>query len=244
DAGEYVLGSEKDLVATARVQNAGDDAFEAKLVVQVPRGAAFTKFLLLANTAVDVTPICSSNTKGDLEEVVCDMGNPLPALTNVSLELVFQPKHDQVNDTALEFHVRATSTNPEADLNTYDNHMALALPATVKTLIDIKGISWPDGPFDYNASLYGMGLVGEEGSITHEREIGPQVTHVYDVTNRGPSDLPSALIFLLWPTRTLTDDPLLYLLDAPDVAQPAVCHSVPDVNYLGLEVCLQKKGYA
>ncbi|XP_042223508.1 integrin alpha-V-like, partial [Homarus americanus] len=48
-----VLGSEKDLVATARVQNAGDDAFEAKLVVQVPRGAAFTKFLLLANTAVD-----------------------------------------------------------------------------------------------------------------------------------------------------------------------------------------------
>ncbi|XP_042209314.1 integrin alpha-V-like [Homarus americanus] len=229
DAGEYVLGSEKDLVATARVQNAGDDAFEAKLVVQVPRGAAFTKFLLLANTAVDVTPICSSNTKGDLEEVVCDMGNPLPALTNVSLELVFQPKHDQVNDTALEFHVRATSTNPGPT----STPTTTTWPSPSGHRQDPhcnKGISWPDGPFDYNASSTGWAW-WVRGSITHEK-IGPR-SPMCERHQQGP--LRPALRPHLPPVALgLSDDPLLYLLDAPDVAQPAVCHSVPDVNYLGL----------
>lgn len=81
-----------------------------------------------------------------------------------------------------------------------------------------------------------MGLVGEDGVISHEAEVGPEVTHVYDVTNRGPSNLPAAQIFLLWPTRTLSEEPLLYLAHTPSVSPPAVCHSVPHVNYLNLEV--------
>lgn len=97
-------------------------------------------------------------------------------------------------------------------------------------------ISWPDGAFDYNASRFGMGLLGEGERVTHDWQVGPEVTHVYDVTNQGPSDLPQAQIFLLWPTRTLGGDPLLYLLEEPDVSSEAVCHSVPDVNYLGLTV--------
>ncbi|XP_069182795.1 uncharacterized protein [Procambarus clarkii] len=235
-AGEYVLGSRENLVARVRVHNSGEDAFLAKVVVKVPRGATFSRFLLTEDTSDDLTPICSSTTKAGVEEVICDLGNPLPSGAGVGLQLVFQPTPLLLNHTSLDFHLRASSANPEDPANAHDNHVALALPVTLRSDINIKGISFPDEPFDYNASQYGVGLVGEGGRVTHERQVGPEVMHVYDLTNRGPSDLPAAHIFLLWPTRTLAYDPLLYLLDPPSVSAPARCQPFHDVNYLGLQV--------
>nr|XP_045592952.1 integrin alpha-PS2-like [Procambarus clarkii] len=235
-AGEYVLGSRENLVARVRVHNSGEDAFLAKVVVKVPRGATFSRFLLTEDTSDDLTPICSSTTKAGVEEVICDLGNPLPSGAGVGLQLVFQPTPLLLNHTSLDFHLRASSANPEDPAHAHDNHVALALPVTLRSDINIKGISFPDEPFDYNASQYGVGLVGEGGRVTHERQVGPEVMHVYDLTNRGPSDLPAAHIFLLWPTRTLAYDPLLYLLDPPSVSAPARCQPFHDVNYLGLQV--------
>ncbi|XP_069954463.1 integrin alpha-PS2 isoform X2 [Cherax quadricarinatus] len=236
DAAEYVLGSPRDLLAQVTVRNTGEDAFLAKLQVKVPRGATFSRFLLQENTASDVTPICSAVTKTSSEEVICDVGNPLPSEALVVLQLVFQPTPHLLNTSSLDFHITASSANPEDPATTLDNHAALALPVTVRSDINIKGISIPDEPFDYNASMYGIGLVGDHGQLTHERQVGPEVMHVYDITNRGPSDLPAAYIILLWPSRTLSQDPLLYMLETPMVSSPAVCHSLPHINYLGLEV--------
>lgn len=240
DFDEYVLGSRDNLVLMTGVSNEGEDSFQTKLHVRVPRGVTFSKFLVTSNTADDVTPICSALTREDDEEqVVCDVGNPLPSGKEIALQLVFQPNPEAIISarlTVLPFNVTATSTNEELHGTELDNHVMKELQVTVRSDIDIKGISWPDGAFDYNASRFGMGLLGEGERVTHDWQVGPEVTHVYDVTNQGPSDLPQAQIFLLWPTRTLGGDPLLYLLEEPDVSSEAVCHSVPDVNYLGLTV--------
>ncbi|XP_071522748.1 integrin alpha-PS2-like isoform X3 [Panulirus ornatus] len=237
DALEYELGSQEKLVAVLGVHNAGEEAFQSKVQVRVPRGVLYNKFLLVQNTASDdITPLCSPTVKDEVEEVVCDIGNPLPSLASITLHLEFQPNVYLINVSALEFHVTATSANNETEEAMDDNHVALALPVTVRSDVDIIGVSLPDVPFEYNASLYGVGLLGEDGVISHEQEIGPEVMHIYDVTNRGPSTLPAAQIFLLWPTRTLSEDPLLYLVDTPWVSSPAVCHSVPDVNYLSIKV--------
>lgn len=79
--------------------------------------------------------------------------------------------------------------------------------------------------------------MGLKNPIRHEKEAGPEVTHIYDVVNRGPSDLPNVQLYLLWPTRTLVGDPLLYLTETPVVSPNSIrCEPVADVNYLDLKV--------
>lgn len=49
----------------------------------------------------------------------------------------------------------------------------------------------------YNESGY------TKEAITRESDIGPTVTHVYYLTNRGPATIQEAEIFLLWPSTTV-----------------------------------------
>lgn len=39
--------------------------------------------------------------------------------------------------------------------------------------------------------------------IRRESDIGPTVTHVYYLMNRGPATIQEAEIFLLWPATTV-----------------------------------------
>ena len=39
---------------------------------------------------------------------------------------------------------------------------------------------------------------------THESHIGPQVVHVYELANKGPSEILQADVYILWPTKTLS----------------------------------------
>ena len=36
-----------------------------------------------------------------------------------------------------------------------------------------------------------------------ESDVGPQVVHIYELGNRGPSDIVSAQVYIVWPTKTL-----------------------------------------
>ncbi|CAL4172392.1 unnamed protein product, partial [Meganyctiphanes norvegica] len=237
---EYIHGSLSDVLLTLDVANHREDAFQARVRIRIPKGIPYSKFSVLQNTNNDHTPICYSNftlSNATYEEVLCELGNPLPAGAKVKLQLSFQPNPAVIAVEALDFNVTSISANEEHETNIRDNHVALALPVISRSHIDIKGLSLPDGQFiDYNASRFGEGLLGPGGTITHEREAGPEVMHVYDVTNQGPSDLTSATLHLLWPTRTVAGDPLLYLMDAPAVSGPAICHSAPNVNYLNIQV--------
>ena len=88
----------------------------------------------------------------------------------------------------------------------------------------------------YNKSLYGFGILGPGGRITQEGQIGPAVSHVYEVSNRGPSILRRAQVLLLWPSRTLLEEPLLYLTRAPSVEPEITCQPMDDLNYLDVQV--------
>lgn len=43
-----------------------------------------------------------------------------------------------------------------------------------------------------------------EGDIHNEMDIGPQVFHVYNIRNKGPSDIVEAQAIFLWPSYTLS----------------------------------------
>ena len=86
-------------------------------------------------------------------------------------------------------------------------------------------MSDPD-PLTYNATAYESDLE----NIKHESEIGPELIHIYQVENKGPSDIEEAQVFILWPSFRPNGDPLLYLTSQPQIEGRARCEFVEDVN--------------
>ena len=83
-------------------------------------------------------------------------------------------------------------------------------------------MSDPD-PLRHNSSAYDIDVE----NIKHESEIGPELIHIYQVENKGPSDIVEAKVFILWPSFRPNGDPLLYL-----TSQPIIEGSVPNVIFL------------
>lgn len=97
-------------------------------------------------------------------------------------------------------------------------------------------ISWTDEVITYNKSVYGEGLLGPNVPVKHESQIGPSVSHVYEVTNNGPSVLKRAQLLLLWPSQTLDEKPLLYLTKGPTIEPKLECLPMENINYLDIAV--------
>ncbi|KAK3883097.1 hypothetical protein Pcinc_012561, partial [Petrolisthes cinctipes] len=244
---EYVTGSLENLELEATVQNRGEDAFQSRVWFSVPQGSTFSKYEVLGNTRTDVTPFCSIASNIDTRpemQVVCEVGNPLPQHSKVTILLSFQPLPQLLhNISALEFYVSATSASEESEGDARDNRVAVALPVTSRSVVDIRGISWPDGPFDYNISKYTP--LSPPSTTTNPptaNSMGPEVVHIYEVTNLGPSPLEEVWIYLLWPSKTLDGQLLLYLLEKPIVVaereEEVVCFGAQDddINVLGLRI--------
>ena len=51
----------------------------------------------------------------------------------------------------------------------------------------------------YNMSRYSV------QEKLHERDIGPELYHVYEISNAGPSEIATAEAYILWPTYTLPE---------------------------------------
>ena len=64
----------------------------------------------------------------------------------------------------------------------------------------------------------------------------PVLKHPPQVENRGPSDIESAEVYILWPSLRGIDQPLLYLTGQPIVEGPGSCHYVSDVNIHNIKV--------
>ena len=64
----------------------------------------------------------------------------------------------------------------------------------------------------------------------------PVLKHPPQVENRGPSDIESAEVYILWPSLRGLDQPLLYLTGQPIVEGPGSCHYVSDVNIHNIKV--------
>ena len=87
---------------------------------------------------------------------------------------------------------------------------------------------------NFNLSAYTSSSAGEVKS--HENQVGPQVMHIYELGNRGPSDIVQADVYILWPTKTLAGKDLLYLVDRPIIDGPANCQLMEQFNPLALKV--------
>ncbi|VEN53155.1 unnamed protein product, partial [Callosobruchus maculatus] len=215
---KYYLGSDKDLEFDVIVSNFGEDAFETTLELKYPERTYYKKF----ETRKHMPGISCSPGKN--RTVICDVGNPLPSGKIAIFKLVVQPGKAEGMAPTYDFDVFVNSTNPEQAATLRDNHQHLSIGIWINATLDIRGESYPSTVY-YNESLY------TSQNITREIEIGPEVTHVYYLTNRGPATVQEAEVFILWPFETLGGEDLLYLLDQPHTQGNLKCDFVPAVNY-------------
>jgi len=116
------------------------------------------------------------------------------------------------------------SSNSENMETAEDNRIDLSLPVRVKTDLIIRGLSVP------NLVTFNISSYEPDQDITEESDIGPEVTHIFQVENQGPSDIIEAEVYILWPSSHYSSRPLLYLTEQPVVEGPGHCQYVSDVN--------------
>ncbi|XP_014675422.1 PREDICTED: integrin alpha-PS2-like [Priapulus caudatus] len=212
---EYQIGTSDDIFLDISVVNANEDAFEAQVLVAMPDGVDFIKLVKgtgddSANVLCSYTTLKASENDTEQGMIVCDVGNPLSRGHGVDFKLKLNPGNINGSQDELQFIVQANSSNPEHNRTMYDNVVPIIIPVKVSTKIKMTGISEPEQvifPSDYEMTV----------APTTEEEIGPEITHVYEVQNIGNSLISQGEVKILWPSFTKLKGHLLYLIATPIV---------------------------
>merc|ERR1719495_625661 len=230
----YLMGSSERLEIHTDISNAGEDAFNAMLDVQIPRGVSYVN----ANTGDSgVSILCSPPSPRNNNTLQCEVGNPLRAGAQVSTTIILQPQTEGLDEPISEFRfgIAARSSNPENEDDNADNMLILAVPIRVETDFRVTGLSTPS-QVQYNISA------PLPSRYEFEDDIGEVVTHTYDVKNKGPSSISEAEVYILWPSFNDYGDHLLYLLGFDYDHSLAKCESVKNLNPLSLKT-FGSRGY-
>ncbi|XP_077978111.1 integrin alpha-8-like [Glandiceps talaboti] len=212
DKHELFIGGGEEVKLKINVSNHDEDSFETEVSIQIPAGFDFVRVKKTDNSEYNVA--CFDNP--DYEDTVtCSAGNPLKASDQVMFDFTMSSvrfsdsdiTHINDIDTLVEFNLNSTSTNPEKAHTLFNNAVEVKLPIKVNSTIVFIGLAIPE------QVTYDPKPTEPELIVTREEEIGPEVTHVYEVRNMGPSSIDGADINIKWPAFTSTGEHLLYLLD-------------------------------
>ena len=227
------MGSGERLEIQTEVTNSGEDAFNALLEVQLPRGVSYIN----ANTTdSSVNILCSPPSIMNNNTVQCEIGNPLRANKQVTARIYVMPSSDGFIDTPVSefyFLINSKSSNPEAG-SEGDNWEEYSVPIRVETDFRVTGKSDPlEVEYNITAPL--------PKKYEFEDEIGEEVSHIYDVKNKGPTSISEAEVYILWPSYNEYEDHLLYLLGFEYDNKKAFCEPFKNLNPLMVKVSSWKK---
>ncbi|XP_015438656.1 PREDICTED: integrin alpha-PS1 [Dufourea novaeangliae] len=220
---ELLLGEREEVVVDVNVSNIGESAYEAQLFIVHSHSLNY-----IASKSND-SVICNLH---NTTLVACSIGNPFKKDKMVNIQVRFDPKELEDNESQLGFVIFANSTSKEIK-----EKEPTKLRATIvkRAELSIKGsakIQW---------AFYGGPVVGES-AIKHLNEVGPKVSHIYEVFNEGPWRVSSLEVRISWPYEVANDKAhgkwLLYLEELPtvQVLGDGVCILPPEhVNPLKLQ---------
>lgn len=109
-----------------------------------------------------------------------------------------------------------------------------------ETSLSVKGAAT-----DGEGILYNLTEFTSIENATKESDIGPQVVHMYEIRNGGPSTIEEAEIYILWPYESISGDPLVYLLNQPETTKNVHCEPTQFANVRNvlLDQSLVSKSY-
>ncbi|XP_031825831.1 multiple edematous wings [Nomia melanderi] len=200
---ELLLGEREEVIVDVNVSNVGESAYEAQLFIVHSHSLNY-----IASNKNNDSVICNLyNTT----LVACSIGNPFKKDKMVNIQVRFDPKELEDNESKLEFVIFANSTSKEIKEK---EHTRLQATVVKRAELSIKGSTKLEWAF------YGGPIVGES-AIKHLNEVGPKVSHIYEVFNEGPWRVSSLEVRISWPYEVANDKAhgkwLLYLEELPTV---------------------------
>ncbi|XP_076754708.1 multiple edematous wings [Xylocopa sonorina] len=205
---ELLLGEREELVVDVNVSNVGESAYEAQLFIVHSQSLNY-----IASKSND-SVICNLH---NATIVSCSIGNPFKKDKLVNIQVRFDPKELEDSKSQLEFVVFANSTSKEIKEKEPIKLRAIVLKRAELSIKGSAKIEW---------AFYGGPVVGES-AIKHLHEVGPKVSHVYEIFNEGPWRASSLEVRISWPYEVANDKAhgkwLLYLEELPTVQGDGVC---------------------
>ncbi|XP_055511685.1 integrin alpha-8 isoform X1 [Leucoraja erinacea] len=222
DTHQVVIGDESPLTLIINARNEGEGAYETELNVIIPSEADYIG--VVRNMEALSKPSCAHNVENSTKMLVCYLGNPMAAGTNLSVGLRFSVQRLEKVDVNLSFTLQIKSSNKD---NPNSNLVQLQINVSAVSQVDLRGVSHPEQIF----------LPISDWKVKErpkkEEHIGPLVQHVFELHNIGPSAINTAIMEVGWPTH-YRGEYLLYILQMQTVG-PLHCHMNATVNPLQLE---------
>ncbi|KAK6040650.1 integrin alpha cytoplasmic region [Cooperia oncophora] len=216
------------------VQNGGEDSYETKLYFDVPEGFEYSGVVA---TDEKTAPSCSPTTEEPDEDgkwtFACELGNPLPQQKTLSTVVRITANEAKPPTKPITIHAFVNSSNEEADNTEGDNSFTFTIPVDVRNQLSLNGRSNPE-QIDFST----RNRTPED--VFDDNEIGPVVSHLYQVSNRGPSEIDAATLDIFWPSFSADGGHLLYIITDPVLSDPSKgrCRvkQVQNINPLNLRV--------
>uniref|UniRef100_A0A8C8D5C8 Integrin alpha-2 domain-containing protein n=1 Tax=Oncorhynchus tshawytscha TaxID=74940 RepID=A0A8C8D5C8_ONCTS len=222
DRTELVVGDDNLVMLTINAVNKGEGAYETELHTLLPPEADYIGVERRIEALSRLN--CEYRMVNDSRLVVCDLGNPMVAGTEVSVGLRFAVQRLDDAGPHIDFDLQIHSSNKDSSKS---NPVSLSLSISARAQLDLRGVCHPSQvvlPFPH--------WEPKENPVK-EDDVGPQVTHIYELHNSGPSSIREAELQVGWPSR-FRDEHLLYALEVLTDG-PISCRSNTSLNPLGLQ---------
>ncbi|KAM7348641.1 integrin subunit alpha inflated isoform 2-T5 [Cochliomyia hominivorax] len=226
---KYLLGSREPLTIEVLISNMNEDAFEAAFYMVMPKDLDFKKIQQIGDKT-DTPITCTAPSETNNYTLKCDIGNPLQSKKVANFKVVMLPSHKVGMAPSYDFFMEANSTNVEKPGSHFDNIIRKSISIWVETDLAIDGTSVPDFAL-YKASDY-----QPIENATKEEDLGPQVVHLYNIFNKGPSTIDEAVVFIHYPYQTDAGDYLMYMTNQPETHGNIQCDPHVNVNALNLQL--------
>ncbi|XP_037938731.1 integrin alpha-PS2 isoform X2 [Teleopsis dalmanni] len=226
---KYLLGSREPLVIDVLITNENEDAFEAAFYMVMPKDLDFKKITQIGDKA-DTPITCTAPSEVNNYTLKCDIGNPLQGKKVANFKVIMLPSHKMGMAPSYDFFMEANSTNMEKPGSHFDNIIRKSIGIWVETNLSIEGTSLPD------SELYKASEFKTIKNATKEEDLGPQVVHLYNIRNNGPSTVEEAVVLIHYPHETAAGDLLMYMTNQPETDGNIQCDPHVYVNSLNLKL--------
>ncbi|MEE6466707.1 hypothetical protein FKM82_007028 [Ascaphus truei] len=216
DKKQLIIGEENHILLIINARNDGDGAYEAELRMNIPPEADYVGIERNMEGLRQLN--CEYKMENETRMVVCDLGNPMVATTNLSVGLRFGVQRFE-NAHSIKFDLYVKSSNKD---NPNSNFVSLQINISAVAQVQIRGVSHPP------QILLPIANWEPKEKPTEEWEVGPLVQHIYELHNIGPSAISETHLSVGWPHQS-REEFLLYVFHI-QTEGPLKCQTSSAIN--------------
>ncbi|XP_036615749.1 integrin alpha-5 [Trichosurus vulpecula] len=186
---QVYLGDKNALNLTFHAQNMGEGgAYEAELRVTAPPEAEYSGLVRHPGNFSSLS--CDYFAVNQSRQLVCDLGNPMKAGASLWGGLRFTVPHLRDNKKTIQFDFQIHSKNLN---NSQSEVVSFLLSVEAQAQITLNGVSKPE------TVLFPISGWQPQDPPQEENSVGPEVHHVYELINDGPSSISRGTLELSCP---------------------------------------------